>query len=92
MAVRYRLCQWTSRLPGCVKENERGRNPEQEVFYDKTVLICKVEARSDSESQQRIMVWCLGVQESCGEGLLNEVIQNSDCSDSESHGVGVANI
>lgn len=29
-------------------------------FYDKTVLIGKVEARSNSKSQQRISVWCLG--------------------------------
>lgn len=45
--------QWTSRLPGCVEENG-GRSHGQKCFYDK-LLIGKVESRSNSESQQRMM-------------------------------------
>lgn len=42
------------------KMEEEGTLDKRCFFYDKTVLIGKVEARANSKSQQRISVWCLG--------------------------------
>lgn len=67
---------------------------DKKYFYDKTVLIGKVEARSNSESQQTIMV-CLSFPEcrsAVGEGLLNEVIQTAIAVIHKCHGVGMAKV
>lgn len=68
---------------------------DKKCFSDKAVLIDKVEPRSNSESQQRIIVWCLDFSECSsivGKALYIKSYKTVIAVIHKCHGVGMAKV